>query len=308
VSRRRDTAALLLAATLVAAARIAGAQGVRAVDDVGAEVVLAAPARRIVSLAPHATELLYAAGAGARVVGVMSGSDHPDAARALPVVGTSSVLDLERILLLRPDLIVTWPYTTPAQVDVLRSRGIAVFTTDPRRIADIARDVERLGVLAGTAEEAALAAARFRRRLAELERDAAGRATVRVFYEVSDVPLYTIGGSHLITQALAACGAQNVFSALTLPAPEVSVEAVLAARPDAVIAGTSGARRPGWLDGWRRWPDLPAGRAGRLHVVDADLLHRAGPRFVDGVAQLCAAVEQARAAGAGAEKARPAGL
>jgi iron complex transport system substrate-binding protein len=303
------SAAAAAASVGVQFASVSGSAGVRAVDDTGATVELPAPAQRIVSLAPHATELLFAAGAGARIVGVMSGSDYPAAAAALPVVGTSSALDLERILLLRPDLIVTWPYTTPAQVELLRSHGIPVFTTNPRTMAGIALDLERLGALAGTADLAHAAATRFRERLTALQQRARGRAPVRVFYEVSDTPLYTIGGGHLITQALDACGAQNVFAALSIPAPEVSVEAVLAARPDAIIAGTGGARRPRWLDDWRRWPDLPAARAGRLYTVDANLLHRAGPRFAEGVAQLCDIVEQARGIAVNANGGRtPAGL
>jgi iron complex transport system substrate-binding protein len=294
-------------AFLALAANPVHAAPVRVVDDTGTTVSLSAPAQRVVSLAPHATELLFVAGAGARIVGVMAGSDFPEAARALPVVGTSSALDLERILMLRPDLIVTWPYTTPAQVELLQARGIPVFVTNPRTMSGIADDLERLGTLAGTADVARAAAARFRERLSMLTARTAGKATVRVFYEVSDKPLYTIGGEHLITQALRACGAENVFASLSLPAPEVSVEAVLAARPDAIVAGTGGALRPRWLDDWRRWPDLPAAQSGRLYAVDANLLHRAGPRFADGVAQLCEAVDRARGASAAASPRRVAG-
>src|SRR5207253_7760523 len=131
-------------------------------------------------LAPHATELLFGAGAGTRVVGVMSGSDFPPAATQRPVVGNANALDLERILALRPDLIVTWPYTTPTQVDVLRAQGIAVFTTDPRTIDGIARDIERLGALAGSSSAAHEAAERFRAHLAVLAAHAAGTIVVRV--------------------------------------------------------------------------------------------------------------------------------
>ena len=120
---------------------------------------------------------------------------------------------------------------------------------------------------------------------------------MRVFYQVSGTPLYTIGGGHLISQALETCGARNVFSALSIAAPEVSVEAVLAAQPDAIIAGTGNATRPRWLDDWRRWPGLAAARADRLYAVDANLLHRAGPRFAEGVSALCDVVAQARGGG-----------
>ena len=286
--------ALVFSSALMATA-VALAAEITVTDDTGATVALASPARRIVSLAPHATELLFAAGAGDRIVGVMSDSDFPPAAAQLPIVGNASALDLERILALHPDLIVTWPYTTPAQVGVLRAQGIAVFTTDPRTIDGIARDLERLGALAGSADAAQRAARTFRERLAASARRAEGKRLVRVFYEVSDTPLYTVGGAHPITQALALCGAQNVFASLGLPAPEVGIEAVLAARPDAIVAGTAGAVVPTWLDDWKRWPEVPAVRDHKLFVVDANLLHRSGPRFVEGVEQLCAVIERARA-------------
>jgi len=290
---RRAAALCLSVGFVLLAVRNADAD-VRAIDDTGVAVGLTSPARRIVSLAPHATELLFAAGAGARVVGVMSGSDFPPAATQIPIVGTANALDLERILALRPDLIVTWPYTTPTQVDVLRGQGIPVFTTNPRTIDGIAQDIERLGALADSSLTAGEAARQFRTRLAVLAAQAAGKIVVRVFYQVSDVPLYTVGGNHLITHALGLCGAQNIMASLTLPAPEIGVEAVLAARPDAIVAGTASAVTPSWLAEWKRWREMPAVRGNRLFVVDANLLHRPGPRFVDGVQQLCDVVERAR--------------
>jgi len=122
----------------------------------------------------------------------------------------------------------------------------------------------------------------------------AGMKKVRVFYEIWDVPLYTVGGHHLISQALAVCGGENVFAALSLPAPGVSVEAVLAAKPQAIIAGADRAVRPAWLDDWKRWPTLPAVAHANLFTVDANLLHRSGPRFIDGMETLCTAVAKAR--------------
>ncbi|MFI4925592.1 MAG: cobalamin-binding protein, partial [Vicinamibacteria bacterium] len=191
-------------------------------------------------------------------------------------------------------LVVTWPWTAPAQVARLRDRGIAVFTTAPRTIDAIASDIEKLGVLAGTSGAAARSAGAFRARLASLARGVRPGARIRVFYQLSDAPLYTIGADHTITQAIALCGGENVFASLPVPAPVVNVEEVLAQKPALIVAGTEGARRPRWLDEWRRWPALPAARDAGLAVVDADLMHRPGPRFVDGVAQLCAVVARAR--------------
>ncbi len=290
VARTRRFLAAALAAWLPAALA-----AVQTVDDAGTTVTLAAPALRIVSLAPHATELLYAAGAGERVVGVLATSDWPPEAAGKPRVGDSRALDLERIVALAPDLVVTWPFAAPAQVGPLIARGVPVFIANPATIDGIAVDVERLGTLAGTLPAATARAAELRTRLARLRARYAGARAVRVFYEIWNAPLYTIGGDHLISQALRLCGGENVFAALTLPAPGVSVEAVLAAQPEAILAGADGAVRPAWLDEWKRWPELPAVARGNLFAVDANLLHRAGPRFVDGVEMLCATLAEARA-------------
>jgi len=284
---------LLVALAAVVAAAAATA-GVRATDDTGTEVVLAAPAQRIVSLAPHATELVFAAGGGSRVIGVSATSDWPPAARTLPQVGDARAIDLERIVALHPDLVVTWPYTAPGEVARLRARGIAVFTTDPKTIDGIADDLERLGTLLGTEESARVRADALRAQLAERRRASAGGRRLTVFYEIWPSPLFTIGGGHLISQAIEACGGRNVFASLALPAPTVSVEAVLAAKPDVIVAAADDGLRPDWLGDWRRWPALPAVATGNLLVVDGNLLHRPGPRFIDGVEQLCAVLDEAR--------------
>ena len=280
-----------LAAIFVASG--AGA-AVTATDDAGNMVALARPAQRIVSLAPHATELLFAAGAGTRLVGVVAHSDWPREARALPGVGDANALDLERIVALAPDLVVAWPYTMPAQLAALRARGATIFVSDPKSIPGIAQDVEALGRLAGTDATARPAAAALRARHDALVSRHAGSRAIAVFYEVWNEPLQTIGGRHLISEAIALCGGTNVFGALTLPAPTVSFEAVVAAAPEAIIAGSDDGRRPAWLDDWQRWRNVPAVRYRNLFVADGDLLHRSGPRFFDGVESLCAMLDKAR--------------
>jgi len=273
----------------------AGAAAPIAVTDAaGNKVELAAPAQRIISLAPHATELLFAAGAGTHVVGVIVPADYPPEAATVPRIGDARAIDLERIVALRPDLAVAWPYVAPAQIERLRELGVAIYLSDPHTPEAIADDLERLGTLAGTGDSALRAATAFRARLAALRARERGVSSVRVFYEIWHQPLYTIGGAHLITAAIDLCGGENVFAALRLPAPSVSVEAVLAAAPEAIVAGTDGAIRPAWLDAWAPWRSMPAVARGNLFVVDANLLHRAGPRFVDGVEELCLALDRAR--------------
>lgn len=269
---------------------------VRAVDDRGDVVELRAPATRIVTLSPNAAELVASAGAADRIVGVIKGTDQPVELRKRPVVGDVNGLDLERVVALAPDLVVTWPWTTPAQVDLLRRRGVAVFLVNPRAIDAIAVDIERIGTLAGSDAIAQQAASRFRHRLRDVTQHVQRVPPLRVFYEVSDVPLFTLGGRHLVSQAIERCGGENVFARLTIPAPQVGIESVLAADPQVIVAGTADARRPAWLDAWSRWAALDAVRHHDLYVVDANLLHRPGPRFVEGMAQLCHALANARAA------------
>lgn len=272
----------------------ADSRPVAAIDATGATISLAAPAMRIVSLAPHATELLFAAGAGDRVVGVLSPADAPPQAASLPRVGDARSLDLEYIVALKPDLVVAWPYLAPAQIERLRALGVAVYVSDPRTPDAIAVDIERLGGLTGQVDTAARAAATLRQRIAALRERERSAPRVRVFYEIWNRPLYTIGGGHLISAAIELCGGENAFASVALPAPQVSVESVLAARPEAIVAGTDHGVRPEWLDAWSRWHELPAVARDNLFVVDANLLHRAGPRFVDGAEQLCAALDLAR--------------
>ncbi|MDQ2694606.1 MAG: cobalamin-binding protein [Pseudomonadota bacterium] len=265
------------------------------VDDAGNAVALAQPARRIVSLAPHATELLFAVGAGPQVVGVMAFSDYPPPARALPRVGGYAGLDLEAIVALRPDLVVAWSSGNPAaHIDRLRALGMAVFVSEPRRLDDIPRTLDRLGALTGHRDEARRAAAAFRARLAALAQRHRERPKVRVFYQVWDRPLVTLNGEHLVNHLIELCGGRNVFAALPVLAPHVGVEAVIAAAPQAIVASGTAAAASRWLFAWRRWDTLPAVAAGNLFMIHPDLGLRPTPRILEGAQALCGALEQAR--------------
>ena len=259
--------------------------GQQVVDDYGNTVRLPSPASRIVSLAPHLTELVYAAGAGARMVGAVEYSDFPSPARELPRVGSDAHISLEAVLALRPDLIVAWPNAGSVRaINRLAELKIPVFRSEPRELEDIATTIERLGVLAGTAAQAASAARAFRARKAELEKRYAGRPKVRVFYLVWDRPLLTVNGDHVISKVIALCGGENVFAALPLIAPQVDPEAVLRAAPEVILTSRPDAQPPGWLPG------------SRLFVVPADLIQRHTPRLLDGAEHVCRALDEARPA------------
>ncbi len=264
-------------------------------DDTGREVRLKGPAKRIITLAPHATEMLYAAGAGDRLVGTVEYSDFPPAAKKVPRVGSYDRFDLEAISALKPDLIIAWESGNPAApVEKLKALGLTVYVSQPNRMEDVAGQLERLGQLAGTEGTANAAAAQFRQRLDTLRRNNAGKPKVRVFYQIWIAPLMTVGGPQIITSAINLCGGENVFGHLTQMAPTVSVEGVLAADPEAIVATGMGDARPEWLNDWNKWPRMTAVKRGNLFHIHPDLMQRHTPRILDGAEQLCADLDVAR--------------
>lgn len=264
-------------------------------DDTGTEVRLARPAQRIVALSPNIAETLFAAGAGGRLVGTVDYSDYPGAAQRVPRVGSSARLDYEAIVALRPDLAIGWQGgNPPALIDHLRRLGIPVYLSRPVRIDDVARDLEHYGALMATAEGAQAAAA-YRARLAGLRARYSARPTLRVFYEVWQAPLTTVGGAQVISDAIRLCGGENVFGGLRQLAPTITAEAVLAVDPDVIVASGMDAARPEWLDEWRRWPELKAVAHDNLFFVPPDLIQRHTPRLLEGAELLCRHLETARA-------------
>jgi len=288
----RPTILLLLGGIFVAAPAVADI-GVR--DDTGVAVTLAAPARRVIALAPHAVELLYAAGAGARLVAAVEFSDYPDAARALPRVGDSAGLDLERIVALKPDLIVAWASGNPRRmIERLRALGIPVYLSEPRRLAGIASNIERLGILTGDAASARAYAARFTRQYRELATRYQGAVPVRVFYQVLDPAIVTVNGDHLISEVGRLCGGRNVFETLPKLDPVLDPEAVLHADPEAIIASGLEQSWARWRERWRAHNEMTAVRRGALYFIPADILHRQSPRILEGAKRLCADLDDAR--------------
>lgn len=291
---------LALAALLASGASSVAHADVSARDDDGNTVTLAAPAQRVISLAPHATELVFAAGGGAKLVGTVAYSDYPDAARAVPRVGDNKALDLERIAALKPDLIVVWRHgNAERQTDALRALHIPLFFSEPRHLDDIATSLNRLGILLGTQPTADAAAAAFRRDVAALRARYAARPPVTVFFQVWDRPLMTLNGTHLISDVIGLCGGRNVFASLTPLVPTVTDEAVLAANPEAIVTTSAGATPtrdtlPS-LARWRAWPSLTAVARNNLFTIDGDLLTRASPRIAQGATALCEDLDAARA-------------
>jgi iron complex transport system substrate-binding protein len=266
----------------------AQAAAIRLVDDAGQTLEFDQPPQRIISLTPHLTELLFAVGAGAQLVGVDSASDYPQAARTLPRVGDYSRVNFERVLALKPDLVVVWlGGNRAADIHGLEQMGLPVLHTQATRLDDVARLLRLIGQASGHAPEGEAAARDYSARLAALQANAARQPPVSVFYQVWDRPLMTVGGSHWISDALALCGARNVFGDIQAASPVVSREAVLRRAPEVIVGGSDA---PDLRRQWQRFASLPAVKNQAFERVDADRLHRPTPRLIEGVAELCAAL------------------
>ena len=282
-------AALALACAFESAARAA----ITVHDDDGNPVTVQKPALRVIAMAPHVTEMLFAAGGADRIVGAVTYSDYPEAAKSIPRIGDNRQVDMERVLAMKPDLIVVWMHgSSERQIATLRQLGIPLFHSEPQKLDDIPDSLLRLGQLMGTDAAAQAAAADLRRQLDALRKQYANRPPVRMFYQVWDNPLYTLNGTHIVSDAIRLCGGVNIFSSLKVTAPVVSIEAVLQEDPEAIF-GTS-EKNYGGVNLWRPYSNLKAVRNDNLFTLNGELLNRAGPRMVAGTAALCEKLELAR--------------
>jgi iron complex transport system substrate-binding protein len=262
-----------------------------------------APPPRIVTLAPHLAEIVHAAGAGSTLVGVSEYSDHPAAVRSLPRIGDGWQVDYERVLALRPDVVLAWESGTPAAtIERLRALGLEVVVVPTHRLDDVAAALRRVGDLAGTRPAAEAAARRYEAKIDSARERHAGARPVTVFVEIDDRPLFTVGGRHVITEAVELCGGRNVYAGLAQAAPQVDVESVLAHDPEVILSTDDTVADP--RAEWQRWTRLTAVRAGTVYSVPSDTVTRATPRLVDGVEAICAALDDARAK---LERVRPEG-
>ncbi|BCL76827.1 vitamin B12-binding protein [Jeongeupia sp. HS-3] len=261
-------------------------------DDRGEAVRLPSAAKRVVTLAPSATELV-AAIAPHSLVGVDSASDYPAAVAGLPRVGRYDGANVEAVMALRPDLVVAWSGDAMARsLASLSAQGIAVFVSRPANPDEIADNLQRLGVLLGQPHKAAQLAKNLRQRYTGLKQRYAGRRPVKVFLEISANPLMTVSNHDFLGRSIGDCGGVNVFADTVAPYPLVSAEAVLALAPELVITTSS---RPDWQR-WSRFPAMPAVARQQLKVLSDDRLLRPGPRLVDGVEALCSVIDAARPA------------
>ena len=268
---------------------------IRVIDDTGRVVELKKPAERIISLAPHITESLFAAGAGKKIIGAVSYSDYPEEAKKIPRVGGYPTLDIERIVSLKPDLIIAWASgNSSKQVEKLISLGLTVFMSEPRYPEDIAKTIQRFGMLAGSTNIAEKSYKKFMLHYNALKKRYENKEKIKVFYQIWNKPLMTISGKHLISDIISLCGGENVFASLSTLTPQISLESVLQSKSEVIVSGGMGKARPDWLDDWKAWPALAAVKNEQLYYIDPALMQRVGPRILDGADKLCEIFDKVR--------------
>jgi iron complex transport system substrate-binding protein len=274
------------------------------IDDAGRSVVLERPAQRIITLAPNLTELVYAVNGGEAMIATVALSDFPEAAKTLPRIGDHERLDVERVVTLRPDLLLAWQHGNASrELAQLEAAGLPVYYLEPKRLDDVPRALERVGELLGHEAQGRASAQALRNELAALRQRHSGAAPVTVFYQVWQNPLMTLNREHLVSDVIALCGGSNVFGDLRQLVPQLSNEAVVVANPEVML---SARERSGDADGfkrdpdnpafvpWARYPRLTAVRRGWLYTLAGDHISRQGPRIVQGARAMCEALDQVR--------------
>jgi iron complex transport system substrate-binding protein len=264
-------------------------------DDAGDIVEISGAPCRIVSLAPGTTAMLYAAGAGPCLVGTIAHSDEPAEAAGVTVVGDAETLDFEQLLALRPTVVVVAvDVVQRVRIDRLRALKLPVYQVHVTRLAGMPESLRRLGELTNTRDAAGRAAAALDAELARIGARYQERQKLRVLYQIWDKPIYTIGGRHVISDALALCGATNVFGELTTAAPAVTREAVVLRDPQVVIVSAPPGYGDDWLAEWRKFPALDAVRNGHLVKFNDERIDRMGPSVVAATANLCEVIDGTR--------------
>lgn len=273
----------------------ADAQPVSVVDSAGRTVQLRQPAQRIIALAPHIAENLFTAGAGKQLVGVVSYSDYPAAARQIPIVGGYHAFSLEKIVSLQPDLIVTWSEGNGADAALpFEKLGIPVYVDEPQDLEQVAHSIRNLGILSGNPTIAARHADAFMRDINALRDRYAQSTAVSVFYQVWNEPLQTVNAQHIISSVIELCGGRNIYTDTPVIAPRVSLESVIARDPDAIIASGMDRERPEWLDEWKAYPGMRAVRQQHLYFIPPDIIQRHTVRLLQGARQMCKHLQAAR--------------
>jgi len=293
-SRRLSFSDSLLVSIMLFSPMLIAQPTIQATDSEGNILYFIQPVKRIISLAPHTTELLFAAGATHQIIGTVNHSDFPEAAKKIPRIGGYNKFDLETILSLKPDLIVAWSGgNSHDQIQKLKQLGIKIFISEPKNFTDIAENIIQMGRFLGTNKTANHAAQEFLTELTLLKKQFPKEKTVSVFYQVWNEPLMTISDAHLIGKVIQFCSGKNIFGNLNVISPRINIEAVLEKNPDTIIAGMTKDRKD-WLLEWEKWGNINAVKYKQVYAINADLLVRQTPRILQGTRKMCSLLNLTR--------------
>ena len=264
-------------------------------DAQGKMFHLEKPAQRIISLSPHLTEILFAAGAGEKTIAAVSYSNWPPQAKKLPVIGDGNNMNLELIAKFNPDLILAWQSgNRDSQLTQLHALGFPVYVSEPQKIEDIATLIRNVGILADTSLVADKEADVFINKINRLKQQYSQLPIVTTFYEAWNHPLITVNGQHMISDVIHLCGGKNIFDTMPQLSAAVNTESVLQANPEVIIASGMAEEKPEWLDDWRKWPQLVAVEKNNLFFLPPDIIQRQTPRIIQGAEKICEFLQQAR--------------
>lgn len=267
---------------------------VSVIDDLGHRIELKQPAQRVIALAPHIVEVVYAVGGGDQLVAAVSYSDYPEAAKTKPRVGGYKNFSVEAVLRLKPDLILAWHTGNGVEkIKQFEDLGLTVYWTEPHTLEGVSKSLRDIATLLG-AEKPNFEADKFDKTLQQLRKNYSHKAAVSVFYQVWNQPLQTLNGQHLLSDVIRLCGGRNIFEDAISLAPKISVESILRANPQVIVASGMGEERPEWLDEWRRWSQLQAVKHNQLYFIPPDIIQRHTPRLLSGAEMLCKQLDQAR--------------
>lgn len=265
-------------------------QVIQIIDDAQNTLILNKPAQRIISLAPHISEILFYIEQGEKIVGTDIKSDFPDAAKRISKISDANQINLEAIIALQPDLIIAWKSgNNPKQLAKLKALGYPIYFSEPITLDDIGRNILHFGILTGNKTLASEKAAEFRQQLHQLKNKNPIVNKVKVFYQVWDKPVYTINGEHIISEVIQFCGGENIFHDLKTIAPQISTESVIIRNPDLIISGED--KRDAFQE-WKKWPSISAVNHDQFLTINSDHIVRPGPRIILGVEQICQKISQ----------------
>lgn len=254
---------------------------------------MAAPAKRIIALSPHSVEMLYAIGAGDSILATTDHADFPKSALDIPRIGGYHGIQIERVLELEPDLVVVWGSGNKAEdLQRLKDLGFNVYNSDPKTLEAVAEELKELGKLTGHQVEANKVADDYLAGLEALRKDNLAKSEVKVFYQLWSTPLMTVAKNSWIQQIIAVCHGENVYLDAASDYPQVSLESVLLKMPEVILQSQDEGNVLG-VD-WSKWQEIPAVNNQHIYQLNADLLHRAAPRALQGVQALCDALDKAR--------------